>query len=89
MTQPLVINVARARPIKGWRKNLTVFVTAANQREESLDHVILYGPPGLGKTTLSTIISKEMNVNIKISSGPILDKSGDFNFCFIISRICF
>ena len=58
-------------------EKLKVFIKAAQQREESLDHVILYGPPGLGKTTLSTIISKEMNVNIKISSGPILDKAGD------------
>ena len=58
-------------------EKLKVFIKAAQQREESLDHVIIYGPPGLGKTTLSTIISKEMNVNIKMSSGPILDKAGD------------
>ena len=58
-------------------EKLKVFIEAAKQRNESLDHVILYGPPGLGKTTLSNIISKEMNVNIKMSSGPILDKAGD------------
>ncbi len=58
-------------------EKLKVFIKAAKQREESLDHVILYGPPGLGKTTLSNIIAKEMNVNIKMSSGPILDKAGD------------
>ena len=58
-------------------EKLKVFIKAAKQRDESLDHVILYGPPGLGKTTLSSIISKEMNVNIKMSSGPILDKAGD------------
>tara|TARA_B100001769_G_C22079550_1_gene581565 strand:- start:104 stop:1135 length:1032 start_codon:yes stop_codon:yes gene_type:complete len=58
-------------------EKLKVFIKAAKQREESLDHVVLYGPPGLGKTTLSNIIAKEMNVNIKMSSGPILDKAGD------------
>ena len=58
-------------------EKLKVFIKAAKQREESLDHVELYGPPRLGKTTLSNIIAKEMNVNIKMSSGPILDKAGD------------
>jgi len=57
--------------------NLTVFVTAAKQRKESLDHVLLHGPPGLGKTTLATIISNELQVNIKVTSGPVLDKPGD------------
>ncbi len=57
--------------------NLKVFVEAAKQRNESLDHVLLHGPPGLGKTTLSYIIANEMGVNIKVSSGPVLDKPGD------------
>ncbi|HPJ77957.1 MAG TPA: Holliday junction branch migration DNA helicase RuvB [Prolixibacteraceae bacterium] len=57
--------------------NLRIFVKAARQRGESLDHVLLHGPPGLGKTTLSSIIAHEMGVNIKITSGPVLDKPGD------------
>lgn len=57
--------------------NLRIFVSAAKMRGESLDHVILHGPPGLGKTTLSTIIANELGVGIKITSGPVLDKPGD------------
>jgi len=57
--------------------NLKVFIQAANKRKESLDHVFLHGPPGLGKTTLSYIIADELNSNIKITSGPILDKPSD------------
>lgn len=57
--------------------NLKIFVEAAKQREEALDHVLLHGPPGLGKTTLSHIISKELDTSIKISSGPVLDKPSD------------
>ena len=58
-------------------ENLKIFVEAAKQRGEALDHTLLHGPPGLGKTTLSHIISNELMVGIKISSGPVLDKPGD------------
>ena len=58
-------------------ENIKIFVEAAKRREEPLDHVLLHGPPGLGKTTLSHIISNEMNSNLKMTSGPVLDKPGD------------
>jgi len=57
--------------------NLRVFVAAAKQRNESLDHVLLHGPPGLGKTTLAHIISNDLGVNLRVTSGPVLDKPGD------------
>ncbi len=59
------------------KENLKVFVGAAKLRDESLDHVLLYGPPGLGKTTMSMIIANEMGTNIKITTGPSIEKTGD------------
>ena len=59
------------------KENMKVYIEAAKKRGEPLDHVLLYGPPGLGKTTLSNIISNEMNSNIKITSGPAIEKPGD------------
>jgi len=58
-------------------ENLRVFVAAANQRGEALDHTLFHGPPGLGKTTLAHILANELDVNLKITSGPVLDKPGD------------
>ncbi len=59
------------------KENLKVFIEAAKKRCENLDHILFYGPPGLGKTTLSQIISHEMGVGFKSTSGPIISKAGD------------
>ena len=59
------------------KDNLRIFIEAAKKRKEPLDHLLLYGPPGLGKTTLSTIVANEMGVNIKITSGPAIEKPGE------------
>jgi Holliday junction DNA helicase RuvB len=58
-------------------ENLKIFVQAAKMRDEALDHILLSGPPGLGKTTLANIIANELKANIRVTSGPVLEKAGD------------
>ena len=59
------------------KENLAVYIEAAKRRGDPLDHVLLYGPPGLGKTTLSSIIAHEMGVNLRVTTGPAIEKAGD------------
>ena len=59
------------------KENLSIYIEAARRRNEPLDHVLLYGPPGLGKTTLAGIIANEMGVNFRVTSGPAIEKPGD------------
>lgn len=63
------------------RGNLRVFIEAAKQRGDALDHVLFFGPPGLGKTTLAQIVAKEMGVGFRATSGPVIAKSGDLRRC--------
>ena len=85
MEENILINEKSIRPTtlreyygqKEIKENLSVYIEAAKKRDESLDHILLYGPPGLGKTTLAHIIAEELGTNIKTISAPAIEKSGD------------
>src|SRR5271163_3834055 len=62
---------------KALRENLAVFIAAARERKESLDHVLLHGPPGLGKTTMAQIVARELGVGFRATSGPVIQRAGD------------
>ena len=69
------------------KENLKVYITAAKQRGDALDHVLFYGPPGLGKTTLAGIIANEMGVHMKVTSGPAIEKPGEMAAILNLSLI--
>ena len=69
------------------RSNLKVFVESAKRRGEAMDHTLFYGPPGLGKTTLAQIMSRELGVNFRMTSGPVLAKAGDLAAILTLSLI--
>ena len=71
------------------KENLSVFIQAALKRGEALDHVLLYGPPGLGKTTLAAIIANELGVNFRVTSGPAIERSGDLAALLTNLKRCF